>query len=323
MTVSLSKILDPVTILAKILGGAPFKIAQNRVQYSVPYLIQTVLFQAINLILNYLYLRNFDKVTYSSFGSAKLMRFILLFRLLAFTAIMFVSLFFTRDLAMSVKKTMQKIVDIDVSLTKLVQKQYLERRNHRVRRYGIKLLLTINLVFNTLGSVYNAYCKKSDQYLYFFITWYPRVVVSTKLIGYLTVITTIRTRLEVINNLLLLEVVESNKLKKFPVKHDFGEYVDGLVTLHKDLIRTSQELADSFSPFLLVWISTHFVILLGDSYAGFNVILNDNPVKHLNVVIGLVKNCIGYAVDLYALSVKSSDLCREVSHLRLNSPSPV
>ncbi|KAJ3621371.1 hypothetical protein MTP99_003511 [Tenebrio molitor] len=226
---------------------------------------------------------------------------------------MFVSLFFTRDLVMSVKKTMQKIVDIDVSLTKLVQKQYLERRNHRVRRYGIKLLLTINLVFNTLGSVYNAYCKKSDQYLYFFITWYPRVVVSTKLIGYLTVITTIRTRLEVINNLLLLEVVESNKLKKFPVKHDFGEYIDGLVTLHKDLIRTSQELADSFSPFLLVWISTHFVILLGDSYAGFNVILNDNPVKHLNVVIGLVKNCIGYAVDLYALSVKSSDLCREAA----------
>ena len=311
-TLPLSKIWQPVDTTTMLLGMNPFVVRRHKIVLSRVRLLHTVTFASLCLYLTFYYFDNVADTTYSKYGSPSVMKFVLSFRLVALTAKLLLVLLLSRNTFQTVTKAMKNVAGIDRHLTKLGLQQHLEARNHETRQTAVTLLVVINGVFNTLGSVYNTYCKTTGHVVYFLMSWYPLVVVSTHLITQFVVSMVMKVRFEAINGVLSDKISESKKCQSYPEVEDFGESLDSLVGLHKGLVGTCEEVYANFSLMSLVWIVTMFVILTCDAYAFLHVLMYEETMKYLKIVFGLVKNCTNYIIHLYWLAKKCNDLCQEV-----------
>nr|CAL23150.2 gustatory receptor candidate 17 [Tribolium castaneum] len=299
------KIFRPIKILAEIFGLSPMT---QKLTLSPLKVLQTVILGTTCIYLTSLYIWFIlTQMTFSGVTSPTIMKFVLSFRTGSFTFLMVVAVLSSGTTFKLVAKTLENMTKIDKDLTELGQKKYLEKRNRHIFRTSVLLIFVMHLMFDTLGGLYSTWSKKSKQVEYFLIHWYPRMLISTKLLAHFLILTVLKARFEAINN--IIDSIRQNSQTRNQAVPTGT--IKTLVQMHSNLVTTSEEVCDSFSIFGLVWISLIFVVLIGDAYAVLNSVLFQNVYKPLPIVLSIVKNCLSYCFNLYHLASKSNQLSRE------------
>ncbi|XP_064214049.1 putative gustatory receptor 28b [Tribolium castaneum] len=306
------KIFRPIKILAEIFGLSPMT---QKLTLSPLKVLQTVILGTTCIYLTSLYIWFIlTQMTFSGVTSPTIMKFVLSFRTGSFTFLMVVAVLSSGTTFKLVAKTLENMTKIDKDLTELGQKKYLEKRNRHIFRTSVLLIFVMHLMFDTLGGLYSTWSKKSKQVEYFLIHWYPRMLISTKLLAHFLILTVLKARFEAINN--IIDSIRQNSQTRNQAVPTGT--IKTLVQMHSNLVTTSEEVCDSFSIFGLVWISLIFVVLIGDAYAVLNSVLFQNVYKPLPIVLSKYQKII--VVPLVILQAKVTktvllgvkiDICNE------------
>nr|CAL23149.2 gustatory receptor candidate 16 [Tribolium castaneum] len=315
--VKLHKHYVPIILLSKILGIAPISYKNSNVNYSKIGIVQTVAYFVIFIILTIVFFEKRSALSPFELIQIRTINFVATFRTIAniiLMAVLFLGTFIGRAKFLAILKQMR---NLEPEFLKLDQLGATVRNNRQIRRMVV-FLIGVSLSFNLFGDLLTLFIKEELDLVWrevctFVVQVYPRLVVNTINLTFLTLLMILEGRFRVINDGIQALINDSRKVTRFPTELTFCNKIKHLVNLHKNLVKVAKDHNSLYSLHLLLWITVTFILLVGDSYIVMYVFFFHLSDVRYVMVVYLLKNVVLYGLELFILAKIVTDLCQEAN----------
>ena len=292
------EIFRPTIIALQILGINFGKYENGKRSFSKISFILTFLYLTLVAVFTVTYWKN--RKYEPNFLLSKVVMLVLVnrgFGTLFVMVVLLVSAYSKTFVKLTILSRQIDQLDLDLAKFGFGLEEKIAKMSYQHRKFLTSSLLVTHLLFNACGDFSTAWIIPQDKINYFFVLMYPRLVVTTIHITFLTYTKILEERFKMVN-----EVVARNG-------QNFDHNIQRAVNCHRILTKQSQNLNSIFNFQLLLTVILSFILILVDLHALLFLIFL--KIFSPSAVVSL-KNSVMYAVDIVYLIKRCSSLCFEV-----------